>query len=84
MGNKITVILHLQAAGAARLSRNYVGDAGAIEALLAHNRASLQSAGLQEPASYLMGDTPILLLGFGHAPTAERADRLAPDRKSVV
>ena len=68
---------YLQDLGAAKLSRSYVADAGELDALLIRNRASLPSMGGRDLASYLMGDTPILMLAFGHAPTAELADRLA-------
>ena len=73
----IWALEHLQAVGAARLSRSCVNDASALETLLADNRAFLQTLGSQDYASYLNGDTPILLLGFGHDPTPERADGLA-------
>jgi Lanthionine synthetase C-like protein len=46
--------------------------------LLLRNRAALKAFGDDgEEASYLMGDTPILMLAQGDAPTASRADALA-------
>ena len=65
---------YLQAVGAARLSRSHVPD---LETLLARNRAWLKSFKSQDFASYLMGDTPIIMLAHGHAPTTARADHLA-------
>ncbi|MDE2275478.1 MAG: LanC-like protein [Burkholderiales bacterium] len=70
----IWALHHLQGVGAARLSRSYLG---VLEPLLQHNRACLQSAGSEDFASYLMGDTPILLLAQGARPTPARADALA-------
>ena len=70
----IWALQHLQAVGAARLSRH---PAGALDTLLEHSHAWLASIDSRDFASYLMGDTPILLLAQGLAPTAERADRLA-------
>jgi hypothetical protein len=46
--------------------------------LLADNREWLRANGYaDETAAYLVGDTPIELMAFGHEPTPERADRLA-------
>lgn len=70
----IWALHHLQALGAATLSRSYLDD---LDTLLVRNRAWLQSAGSDDVASYLMGDTPIELLAYGHQPDAARADRLA-------
>ena len=70
----IWALHYLKALGAADLSRGYLDD---LDRLLTLNRAALMSAGSQDFASYLMGDTPILLLAQGHQPTAERADTLA-------
>ena len=73
---------HLQALGAVKRSRSCIGDGdadshGAFDRLLARNHACLQAWGSHDHASYLAGDTPIHLLAFGRAPTAERADLLA-------
>ena len=51
------------------------GDA--LDTLLMRNRAWLGETAEREPASYLMGDTPILLLAHGQHPSTERAERLA-------
>ena len=56
------------------LSRDPVDD---IDALLLRNRAWLGATNSDAFASYMMGDTPILLMAYGQAPTAERAERLA-------
>jgi hypothetical protein len=54
-------------------------DPALPDALLAHNRAWLAalSPDQDERASFLMGDTPILLMAQCAAPTRERADQLA-------
>lgn len=70
----IWALHHLQSVGAATLSRRYSGD---LDALLLRNRAALKAFGSDDVASYLMGDTPILMLAQGEEPTAARADALA-------
>jgi len=70
----IWALQHLQAMGAARLSRD---PADALDTLLERSHAWLAAGDSRDFASYLMGDLPILLLGQGRAPTAERAGRLA-------
>lgn len=70
----IWALHYLQAVGAAQLSRSYVDD---LDSLLTQNRTWLGSSASRELASYLMGDTPILMLAYGHHPTADLADRLA-------
>ncbi len=70
----IWALHYLQAVGAAGLSRSYVDD---LERLRTRNRAWLESAGSQDFASFLMGDTPIELLAYGLEPDPKRADRLA-------
>ena len=70
----IWALHYLQALGAAQLSRSYVDD---IDALLIRNRAWLGPSASDERGSYLMGDTPILMLAYGHKPTADLADNLA-------
>ena len=52
----IWALHYLQAVGAASLSRSYLDD---LDRLLTSNRAWLKSAGSQDFASFLMGDTPI-------------------------
>ena len=64
---------HLQSVGAAALSRSY---APYVDALLPFNRAWLKSDGSEGFASYLMGDTGILLLGEWLDPSSRTADRL--------
>lgn len=70
----IWALHHLQALGAARLRRNYLED---LEPLRVRNRAWLEGAGSEAQAAYLMGDTPILMMAQGHAPSAEHAGALA-------
>jgi hypothetical protein len=65
---------HLQAVGAARLSRD---PTDALDTLLERSHDWRAFADNDEAASYMMGDTPILLLAQGRAPTAQRADRIA-------
>jgi len=64
---------HLQSLGAVTLKRSY---APFVEALLPLNRAWLGEEYAIQRASYLMGDTPILMLGQWLAPAAGTADRL--------
>lgn len=73
----IWALHYLQSLGAVRLARDYADE---LEALRLRNRARLEAAGSEhECASYLMGDTAILMLAQGLAPTPkpERADALA-------
>ena len=70
----VWALRHLQATGAATLSRSYLGE---LDALLHANRAWLVAAGIAERASFMMGDTPIELLAYTAQPDAERAERLA-------
>jgi hypothetical protein len=71
----IWALHYLQSAGTAKLSRRYGNE---LAALLLRNRTMLQAFGdVGEEASYLMGDTPILMLAQGDEPTAARADALA-------
>lgn len=66
---------HLQATGTVELERSYADFA---DTLLARNRAWLESQGNGEAdyASYLMGDTPMLLSSYATTPRAETTDRL--------
>lgn len=48
-----------------------------LDEVLARNRAGLASMPGDETASFLMGDTPLLMMAQGRQPRAERADRLA-------
>jgi hypothetical protein len=71
----IWALCYLQSVGAAKLSRHYANE---LDTLLLRNRAALTAFGdVGEEASYLMGDTPILMLAQAAAPTAARADALA-------
>lgn len=70
----IWALHYLQDVGAARLSRRYDD---ALDTLLMRNRAWLGETAEREQASYLMGDTPILLLAQGQHPSTERAERVA-------
>lgn len=65
---------YLQAVGAAALEGDPFAD---LDALLARNREWLATFGSRDFGSYLMGDTPILLMAYGRRPSAELADRLA-------
>jgi len=64
---------HLQSVGAARLSRSY---APFVDGLLPVNRAWLGAESEAERASYLMGDTGILMLSHWLSPAAGTADEL--------
>lgn len=64
---------HLQRLGATRLDRSY---APFVEALLPLNRTWLGDEYEVQRASYLMGDTPILMLSQWLAPAARSADLL--------
>jgi len=66
---------HLQATGAVTLERSYVDY---VETLLPLNCACLRAEGCDDvdTASYLMGDTGILLLSYALVPRAETAARL--------
>jgi len=70
----IWALRYLQAVGAAEVTRSHVDELGT---LLARNRAWLGSSAETEKASYMMGNTPILLLAHGAAPTAEVAGQYA-------
>jgi Lanthionine synthetase C-like protein len=71
----IWALHHLRSVGAATLSRHYGGE---LDTLLLRNREALKAFGDDgEEASYFMGDTPILMLAQGDAPTAQLADALA-------
>ncbi|MCO5125372.1 MAG: LanC-like protein [Rhizobacter sp.] len=67
-------LAYLQAVGAAALQRDPLGD---LDTLLARNREWLAAADSKDFASYLMGDTPILLMQYGRQPTAALAEKLA-------
>jgi hypothetical protein len=64
---------HLQAIGAARLQRRY---ADCIAPLLRRNTEWLGADGLKERASYLMGDTGILLVAECIEPSTDKLHRL--------
>ena len=64
---------HLDAVGAAP-SPSFAPH---LPALLERNRAWLASEKGATPGSYLMGDLPIEMMAWGHAPTPERADTIA-------
>ena len=64
---------YLQSLGATKLDGSY---APFVEALLPLNRAWLGGEYEVHRASYLMGDTPILMLGQWLSPTPRTADRL--------
>ena len=64
---------YLQDVGAVTLQRSYYPHA---DALLRSNRAWLGAEADKEAASYLMGDTPILMWRLGHEPGAATTQRL--------
>ncbi|HRI17167.1 MAG TPA: LanC-like protein [Burkholderiaceae bacterium] len=70
----IWALHYLQAVGAARLTRSYLDD---LERLRLRNRAWLEADDSTDFASYLMGDTPILMQAHGAEPTPASADALA-------
>lgn len=59
---------YLQAIGAATLSRGYFAE---LDRLLARNRVWLGESADRDRASFMDGDTPIRMMSFGEAPTAE-------------
>lgn len=67
-------LAYLRTVGAATLRRDPLAG---LDTLLARNRETLAAWGSHDFASYLMGDTPILLMAYGRQPTAALADRLA-------
>lgn len=70
----IWALHYLADAGAVALHRDYrplLGD------VLSRNRAWLGAGDARAQASYLMGDTPIRLMRFLHAPNGEDEDALA-------
>ncbi len=69
----IWALHHLQDIGAATLRRSY---ADCVDTLLALNAAWRQGWEQDESASYLMGDTGVLMLAQRLRPTAQAADRL--------
>ncbi|HUG25703.1 lanthionine synthetase C family protein [Piscinibacter sp.] len=64
---------YLQSVGAVQLSQSYAPHVDALEPL---NRAWLGSESSEQFASYLMGDTGILLLSQWLSPRPDTADRL--------
>jgi hypothetical protein len=65
---------YLQAVGAAASARSYSGE---LDRLLARNRTWLGASAGRERASFMMGDTPILMIAFGEAQTDELETTLA-------
>ncbi len=70
----IWALRYLEAIGAVTLERSYAEH---ITSLLPLTRAWLLSMGSAEVASYMMGDTGILLLEYGANPTRDTAEHLA-------
>ena len=58
---------HLEAVGAAALSRSYASE---WDELLARNRAGLGASAESRRASFLLGDTPIRMMSYDETPTA--------------
>jgi len=71
----VWALQHLQATGAVTLTRDYTRY---VETLIPLNRAVLAAEGCAnvDRASYLMGDTGILMLSYALAPSEETATRL--------
>jgi len=65
---------YLNAIGAVQLQTHYAEH---LQTLLSRNRAWLAAGDSSDFASYLMGDTPILMLAYGHDASEQLADRLA-------
>lgn len=65
---------HLAAAGDATLSLSTTGE---LDALLERNRALLGPSAKHDQASFMVGDTPIRMLSFGHEETPECENALA-------
>ena len=74
-GGVMWALAYLRSAGAVTLRRDpWVG----LDTLLARNHARLAAGASHDVASYLKGDTPILLMEYGRDPsTVVVADRLA-------
>jgi lantibiotic modifying enzyme len=69
----VWALRYLEAVGAIRLSRSY---AGYVDSLLPLNQAWLTSFRSTDFASYMMGDTGILLLSYWLNPTEQTAAQL--------
>ena len=65
---------YLEAVGEVTLARSYATE---WDRLLLVNRALLDESAEPQRASFLLGDTPILMMAFGGERTTERADALA-------
>ncbi len=76
----IWALHYLQDCGAATLARDYLSG---WRELLAANRAWLDANAPGEGASYLMGDTPILMMALGRSPeSADALERLIAGNRS--
>jgi hypothetical protein len=65
---------HLRSVGAATLRRDPYAD---LDTLLSRHHEWLRANRIDNRASYLSGETPILLMAYGRQPTPALADRLA-------
>jgi Lanthionine synthetase C-like protein len=65
---------HLRSVGAVSLRRDPLAE---LDTLLARHHVWLAANGIDNHASYLSGDTPILMMAFGREPSPELGDRLA-------
>jgi hypothetical protein len=74
-GGVVWALHHLQARGAANLHRDYDRWLGPLRERNTRSLADSRDAGAD--ASYLMGDTGLLLVQHAVAPAREAADRLA-------
>jgi len=69
----IWALHYLEDVGACALSRRY---GALLERLFVDNRRALGARAAEYRGSFLLGDTPIAMMAFGEAPTAERASTL--------
>ena len=64
---------YLETVGLANVSRRHVDE---LDGLLLRNRAALGASLQRKRASFMLGDTPILMMSFDEEPTAEREGAL--------
>lgn len=69
----IWALRHLKAVGAVTATRSYASH---LTELIRRDRAWLAAQGIDEAASYMMGETSILMLMYQDLPTSDVADRI--------
>jgi lantibiotic modifying enzyme len=69
----IWALHHLKAVGAVTATRSYASH---LTELIRRDRAWLAAQGIDEAASYMMGETSILMLMYQDLPTSDVADRI--------